>query len=102
MAQDQTAAPSADLRFLPTREAVRERLISLLEEICGLRADEIRETSTIDRDLEMESVQMVELQVAIEQEFDVTIDFLEVLRLNSFRRITDYIYGLSLEQAGAS
>jgi acyl carrier protein len=82
-----------------TREYVRGRLSSLLQEICKRSADDIRDTATIDRELEMESVQLIELQVAIEQEFDVTIDFLEVLRLNSFRRITDYIYGLALDGA---
>lgn len=50
----------------------------------------------------MESVQMVELQVAIETEFDITLDFLEVLRLNSFRRVTDYIHGLACARAGGS
>lgn len=87
---------------MPTRLWVRERLVTLLGEICGLSENEIRDDSTIDRELEMESVQMVELQVALEQEFDVTIDFLEVLRLNSFRRITDYIHQLTVEHAAAS
>ena len=86
----------------PAREHVRQRLSSLLQEICKRSPDEMRDSATIDRELEMESVQMVELQVAIEQEFDVTIDFLEVLRLNSFRRITDYIHGLALERASIS
>jgi acyl carrier protein len=83
----------------PSREHVREVLSRLLQEICKRSEDEIRDTATIDRELEMESVQMVELQVAIEQEFDVTIDFLEILRLNSFHRITDYIHRLAVESA---
>lgn len=44
---------------------------------------------------------MVELQVAIETEFDITLDFLEVLRLNSFRRITDYIHALASARGGS-
>jgi acyl carrier protein len=87
---------------LPTRQWVRARLAALLGEVCGLAENAIREDSTIDRDLEMESVQMVELQVALEQEFDVTIDFLEVLRLNSFRGITNYIHDLVAQHAHAS
>lgn len=87
---------------VPTREYVCGLLSRLLQEICHRSVDEIVDVATIDRELEMESVQMIELQVAIEQEFDVTIDFLEVLRLNSFRRITDYIHGLALERAGVS
>jgi acyl carrier protein len=72
----------------------------LLQEICNRSPSEIRDSATIDRELEMESVQMIELQVAIEQEFDVTIDFLEVLRLNSFRHITDYVHRLAIERLG--
>jgi acyl carrier protein len=100
MMEDRTAA-RPDLRPVagPAREQVRERLLALLNEICDLGPGEIRDTSTIDRDLDLESVQMVELQVAIEQEFDVTIDFLEVLRVNSFRGITDYIHRLAVERA---
>lgn len=45
---------------------------------------------------------MVDLQVAIETEFDITLDFLEVLRLNSFRRITDYIHGLASSHPAAA
>ena len=87
---------------IPTREYVREVLSRLLQEICHRTPQEIFDSATIDRELEMESVQMIELQVAVEQEFDVTIDFLEVLRLNSFRRITDYIHALALDQMGGA
>jgi acyl carrier protein len=87
---------------IPTREYVHEVLSRLLQEICHRAPEEILDSATIDRELEMESVQMIELQVAVEQEFDVTIDFLEVLRLNSFRRITDYIHALALEQMGVA
>jgi len=87
------------MRAGPTLEYVRAKLSSLMREICGHASKEIPDSATIDRDFEMESVQMVELQVAIEQEFDVTIDFLEVLRLNSFRRIAVYIHTLALQGA---
>src|SRR5436190_10599123 len=66
----------------PTREHVRDRLSALLQEICHRERAEIYDAATIDGQLAMESVQMVELQVAIETEFDITLDFLEVLRLN--------------------
>ena len=74
----------------------------MLQEICHRTPADIYDAATIDRELEMESVQMVELQVAIETEFDITLDFLEVLRLNSFRRVTDYIHELACARAGGS
>lgn len=74
----------------------------MLQEICHREPADIHDAATIDRELAMESVQMVELQVAIETEFDITLDFLEVLRLNSFRRVTDYIHALACARAGSS
>ena len=74
----------------------------MLQEICHREPADIYDAATIDRELAMESVQMVELQVAIETEFDITLDFLEVLRLNSFRRVTDYIHALACARAGSS
>ncbi len=78
-----------------SRAQVRDFLATLLQEVCEIPGSAIREEATIDGELEMESVQMVQLQVAIEQEYDVSIDFLEVLRLNTFGKIVGYIHDLA-------
>src|SRR5438445_11593235 len=76
----------------PTQPQVRDFVAALVHEVCDVSPELIIDSARIDHELEMESVQMVQLQVAIEQEFDITLDFLEILRLNTFGRIVDYIY----------
>jgi acyl carrier protein len=81
-------------RNQPTWDGIRDRICVLLQDICHIPAERISDTATIDRELEMESVEMVELQVAIESEYDITLDFMVVLKLNRLDLIIDYIASL--------
>ena len=81
-----------------TGDDVRDFVAGLVQEVCDVAPDAITDTARIDHELAMESVQMVQIQVALEQEFDVTLDFLEILRLNAFGPIADYIHRQILEQ----
>lgn len=84
-----------------TPAQLRQLVVQLLCEVCCLREDVITDTARIDHELAMESVQIVQLQVALEQELDVTIDFLEVLRLNRFGPILEYLYELTTRRRAA-
>jgi len=77
---------------LPPRSEVRAFLANLLREVCGIEPALITDSARLDRELAIESVHMVQIQVALEQEYDITLDFLEILRLNGFGPICDYIY----------
>jgi acyl carrier protein len=74
------------------REDVRRFLRAMLVEIAKLPEAEIREEATLDCGLRMESVALVEIQTAVEEEFDIEIDVLEVIELNRLDLIVDYIY----------
>jgi acyl carrier protein len=89
------AAPEHLGKRHPSRAQVRDFLVVLLHEVCEISSDRIKDTATIDHDFEMESIQMVQLQVAMEQEYDISLDFLEILRLNSFGPIVDYVHSLA-------
>ena len=64
----------------------------LIHEIVGIPVDVITDTATVDEELQMNSVAFVELQVAIEEEYDIQIDPIEVVELNQFGAIVDYVY----------
>jgi acyl carrier protein len=81
-------------RTQPTWDDIRDRVRVLLQDICHIPPERINDKATIDRELEMESVEMVELQVAIESEYDIVIDFMVVLKLNRLGLIIDYIASL--------
>lgn len=75
----------------PTRAEVRERLACLINEVANIPLDRITEDATVDDALQMQSVTFVELQVAIEDEYAIQIDPIEVVELNQFGAIVDYV-----------
>jgi acyl carrier protein len=82
-----------------SRSTVRNRLVSLISEIAGIAVDQIADSWTIDGELQMESVAFVELQVAIEEEYDIEVDLLQMVELNQFGAIVDYIHGRVIKTA---
>ena len=80
----------------PTRDQVAERLATLINEIAKIPLEQITETATVDEELQMQSVAFVELQVAIEEEYNIQIDPIQVVELNEFGAIVDYVYGCVL------
>lgn len=75
-----------------TRAQVRERLLGLVSELLRIPSERIAGTAALDGELRMESVAFVELQVSIEDTYQIEIDPIRVVRLNQFDAIVDYIY----------
>ena len=78
----------------PTREDIAIRIAELISEVTGLPCEGIDESSTLESDLQMESVKFVELHVAIEEEFDIEIDPVEVVELNQLGAISEYVHSI--------
>lgn len=83
----------------PGRDAVRDRLRLLVHEITGVPLEALTEDATIDQDMRMESVAFVELQVTLEDDYDIELDAVAVVELNRFGDIVDYIHGLTTRAA---
>lgn len=73
-------------------EYVKQRARELVHEITGLPLEEITDDASFDTTLVMESVQLVELQVALEEEFQTELDPIYIIELNRFGDIAEYIY----------
>lgn len=73
-------------------EEVKVTLKQLISEVCGVPAAAIHDETTIDQDLQMPSVVFVELQVAAEETFDMLLDPVELIELNTFGRIANAIH----------
>ena len=86
-----------DMARTPTREEVRDRVATLVHEIAGVARTRISDEATVDNELELQSVTFVELQVAIEDEYNIQVDPIRVVELNSFGAIVDYIHSTILE-----
>jgi len=91
--------PAIRMSGTVTREAVRRKLMSLLTEIAGIPSDVITDSATVDNELQMKSVAFVELQVAIEDAYEIEIDPIQVLELNRFGAIVDYVFESAAAQA---
>lgn len=76
---------------LPTRQQIRARLAQLLCEIARVPLEMILDTATVDHELRMESVAFIEIQVAIEEEYEIQLDPIYLVELNSFGAIVDHI-----------
>jgi acyl carrier protein len=74
-------------------------LKSLLEEICGIDRGVVTDGASIDQELRLESAQLAQVQVELEDRLEISIDFLEILQLREFSRIVDYVWSLTRSQA---
>ena len=67
-----------------------------VNQVAGIPVDLITEEVTIDRELELSSIALLELQVAIEEKYDIEIDPVHVVRLNRFGAIVDYVHRIAV------
>ena len=70
---------------------IESLIVELLHEIAGVDPSLISRESTIDGDLEINSVTFVELQVALEDELDIVIDPVDIVELGTIGRISEYL-----------
>ena len=84
----------------PTRDQVRERVAQLLHEIARIPKEQIVDGATLDQDLKMESVVIIEIQVALEDEYDIELDPIEIVELNEFTAIANHIYECTAKPTG--
>jgi acyl carrier protein len=77
-----------------TREIVAQRASELLQEVCGIPRSSIHDAASLEDELLVESAKFMELIVSLEEEFDVSIDFIEILRLKTLGPIVDYLHSM--------
>lgn len=73
-------------------EEVKATLRRLIGEITDLDPDSITDSSTLDEDIPLPSIQFVELQAAVEDIFDIQLDPVEVVERNAFGAVAALIY----------
>lgn len=81
-----------DVRLAPTRAELSARIASLINEVAKVPTDQITEDATVDNELQMHSVAFVELQVAIEEAYNIQVDPIQIVELNQFGAIVDYVH----------
>jgi len=97
--RDSAARVSADIAGLNSFDAVdvsveqdvRRFLTLALQDVAKIAPDVIGDGACLDAELAMESVALIEVQVAIEDAYDIELDAIHVLELNEFAAIVKYI-----------
>lgn len=85
---------TGDRQLEPTREEIFARVASMITELAKIPASHVTEDATVDAELQMQSVAFVELQVAIEEAYDIQVDPIQIVELNRFGTIIDYVQRL--------
>lgn len=75
----------------PTKLEVEEHLAQLLSEVAKIPHERILQGARIDGELRMESVAFIEIQIAIEDKYNIELDSVYLLELNEFGAIADHI-----------
>ncbi|MGH7790155.1 MAG: acyl carrier protein [Candidatus Binatia bacterium] len=90
-------APAPDVKAAtkcPTPAEVRSHVTRLLCQVAQIPVEAITDGATIDGELRMESVAFVEIQVAIEEAYDIVLDPVYLIELNEFGAIVEHIYSV--------
>jgi acyl carrier protein len=76
---------------MATTEEIRAGLAELVNEVTGIDADDVQLDKSFTDDLDVDSLSMVEVVVAAEEKFGVTIPDDEVKKLNTVGDAVGYI-----------
>ena len=75
------------------RDQVSERLVNVLVSELGLDADKINDGAHFEEDLDVDSLGVVELLMALEDEFDVKIPDEEAESIMTVDQAIDLVHG---------
>ncbi len=76
---------------MATREEITSGLAEILEEVAGVTPDDVAEGQSFTDDLDVDSLSMVEVGVAAEEQFSVKIPDNEVQTLKTVGDAVSYI-----------
>lgn len=77
------------------RDSIFAFIRDTLAEIGGFTLDELSESASLDGELVLESISLIELQVAIEERYDLQLDPVTLVEMNFLGRIADYVHILT-------
>lgn len=76
---------------------MNKRLVSVLTDVFGLRADKIVPELTKNDVGSWDSLKQMDLVVSIEREFDITLEIPDIIRMNSIGEIIEVLVGKGVD-----
>ena len=77
-------SPRVPTRSLPSATAIQERFVGILEELLGIDAESIHGTSRLMDDLDLDELDIVELIMTVEEEWNLEVPDQDVKRGNRY------------------
>jgi acyl carrier protein len=70
-------------------DAIEKEIISIISEVSGMEAEEITPESNLAQDLEIDSIKAIEIIVAIEKKFKVSVRDEDIPQIATVKQIVD-------------
>lgn len=90
-AQSTPKRPAGQKKTPPTPDAVAEKVKQIIAEQLGIDKAKIVPTARLMEDLGADSLDVVEVVMALEESFDINIDDQDCAKLHKVQEIIDYI-----------
>jgi acyl carrier protein len=72
-------------------EHIEKEIISILSEVSGVDAQEIKPDTDLAKDLEIDSIKAIEITVAIEKKFKISVRDEDVPKIMTLRQAVDLV-----------
>jgi acyl carrier protein len=82
-----------------TRDIIEKEIISIISDVSGFEPEEITLETNIAKDLEVDSIKTIEITVAIEKKFKVSVRDEEVPKITTVKHAVELINKLLTQNA---
>ena len=83
-------------------EQIEKDIISILSEVSGVDEQEIKPETDLAKDLEIDSIKAIEITVAIEKKFKISIRDEDVPKIMTLRQAVDLVSQLLGQKSAAN
>jgi len=74
-----------------TRKQIEEKVRKIVMKSSGCESDELNGDTSLRNDLSLDSLDIVEIIMNVEKEFDIMIDDDDVDKMDTFNSVIDYL-----------
>jgi acyl carrier protein len=70
---------------------VKEEIVAIISDIAGVDAEEITSETSFQKDLEIDSIKTIEITVAIEKKFKISVRDEDVPKITTVKQAVDLV-----------
>ena len=82
----------------PTREQIKDKIVAVLEQVAEIDLAGVDEDARLAEELEMNSLDAMNVFTELEEAFDIELTQAEIMRLSTLKEIVDHIHAMINEK----